>query len=202
MLRVRDSDDALAFEELVVRFQPRLLTILTHWCGNHEWAEDLSQDVFLRVFRARKQYSPQAKFSTWLFTIAHRVACNDHRSRARRPEMRMPDGSTSTSTVMGLDQLAVASSGQIPARRAMHQEMAMLVRQAVAELNDRQRMVVLLAKFEHMSYEEIATAMDLTLPAVKSLLSRARERLRELLQPCWEDSAILDVVPPTRKMPS
>ena len=84
MLEVRD-DNAAAFEELMLRYQGRLVTILTHLVGNRDQAEDLAQEVFLRVYRARKRYVPGAKFSTWLFTIANNVASNARRSRARRP---------------------------------------------------------------------------------------------------------------------
>lgn len=190
MLRVRDSDDALAFEELVSRYQQRLLTILFHWCGSREWAEDLCQDVFLRVFRARKQYQPTGKFSTWLFTIAHHTASNGRRSRMRRREVRWAGALGSSGSVLGMEHLAVASSGQMPTRLADKSELAQAVRLAVAGLNDRQRLAVLLSKFEHMSYEEIAVSMNLTIPAVKSLLVRARECLRQKLQPFLDDGQL------------
>ena len=83
MLQVRDGS-AAAFEELVLRYQNRLLTVLEHLVNSREQAEDLAQEVFLRVFRARKRYEPAAKFSTWLFTIANNVASNARRSRAHR----------------------------------------------------------------------------------------------------------------------
>jgi RNA polymerase sigma-70 factor (ECF subfamily) len=85
MIRVRD-DDPVAFEELVRRYQDRLLTVMYHLVGNREEAEDLAQEVFLRVYRHRKEYHPQAKFSTWLFTIAHHLAQNVYRRRQRKPE--------------------------------------------------------------------------------------------------------------------
>ena len=80
MLLVRD-DDARAFEELMLRYQNRLVSLLAHLTGQPDVAEDLAQDVFLRVYRARKRYVPGAKFSTWLFTIAGNVAANSQRSR-------------------------------------------------------------------------------------------------------------------------
>lgn len=199
MLRFRDSDDATAFEELVSRYQQRLLTILFHWCGSREWAEDLCQDVFLRVFRARKQYQPTGKFSTWLFTIAHHTASNGRRGRMRRREVRWAGAFGSSGSGFGLEQLAAASSGQMPTRLADKSELAQVVRLAVAGLNDRQRLAVLLSKFEHMSYEEIAASMDLTIPAVKSLLVRARECLRQKLQPFLDDGQLplnVSTIPP------
>ena len=87
MLRVRD-DDAGAFAELVELYQHRLVTIMHHLVGNKEEAEDLAQEVFLRVYRTRKKYRPAAKFSTWLFTIANNLALNALRSRQRKPVSR------------------------------------------------------------------------------------------------------------------
>ena len=91
MLQVKGGD-AAAFTELVMRYQNRLLTVLEHLVGNREQAEDLTQDVFLRVFRARERYTSEAKFSTWLFTIANNVASNALRSRSRRREVGVPEG--------------------------------------------------------------------------------------------------------------
>src|SRR5271155_5304517 len=84
MLQVRD-DEPGAFEELVERYQHRLVAIMMHLVGNNEEAEDLAQEVFLRVYRARKKYRPRSKFSTWLFTIANNLALNSLRSKQRRP---------------------------------------------------------------------------------------------------------------------
>ena len=88
MLEVRD-DNALAFEQLVERYQARLIAVLQHLTQRRDQAEDLAQEVFLRVFRARKRYEPGAKFSTWLFTIANNVASNSRRSLARRKEVHL-----------------------------------------------------------------------------------------------------------------
>ena len=184
MLQVRD-DDPRAFEELMLRYQNRVVALLAHLTGRPDVAEDLAQDVFLRVYRARKQYVPGAKFSTWLFTIAGNVAANSKRSRARRQEVNLPASTTGTTT-MPIEAMAVAASGLMPTRQVDSAEMREAVQQAIASLGERQRMAVLLAKFEHFSYAEIAEIMDLTPEAVKSLLSRARTRLREVLEPYFE----------------
>lgn len=185
MLRVRDGD-AAAFEELVSRYQGRLLTVLENLVSNREQAEDLAQDVFLRVFRARATYEPGAKFSTWLFTIANNVASNARRSKARRKETGLPGASPQDSSPMSLDQMARAKSGLLPTRSLDRAEQADVVRMAMESLNERQRMALLLAKFEEMSYEDIGKTMGLTVQAVKSLLSRARANLREILAPYME----------------
>jgi len=196
MLQVR-AGDAAAFTELMERYKNRLLTVLEHLVGNHEQAEDLSQEVFLRVFRARDRYEPGAKFSTWLFTIANNVASNALRSRSRRREVGVPEGNGSDSAPLQLDQLAKAASGAMPTRALDRAEQAHMVRQAVAALSERQRMALLLAKFEGMSYQDIAQTMDLSVQAIKSLLSRARVNLKEILTPYVEQGVRLEEGDPT-----
>jgi RNA polymerase sigma-70 factor (ECF subfamily) len=195
MLQVRDGD-AAAFTELVLRYQNRLLTVLEHVVGSREQAEDLAQDVFVRVFKARERYMPEAKFSTWLFTIANNVASNALRSRSRRREVRVAEGNGADSAPLALDQLAKAASGFMPTRALDKAEQAEMVRSAVAALSERQRMALLLAKFEGMSYQDIALTMGLSVQAIKSLLSRARVNLKEILTPYVERGTRPDEVEP------
>ncbi|GDX95604.1 hypothetical protein LBMAG47_12680 [Planctomycetia bacterium] len=183
MVRVAAGGPAAAdaFAEIVSLWQDRLVTLFLHQMGDHATAEDLAQEVFLRVYRARERYRPTARFTTWIHTIAANVA-SDLRQRAyRRREHGVPAAASATSSAIGLDQLAVAASGLMPARQADRQELRAVVQEALAGLNERQRMAVLLAKFEHCSLEEIAAAMGLSVPAVKSLLFRARDHLRAAL---------------------
>jgi len=182
MLQVREGD-AHAFEELVLRYQNRLLGILEHLVGNRDMAEDLTQEVFLRVYRARERYTPTAKFSTWLFTIANNVASNARRTLARRKEVRVDPSLSGSASVDVLAQMALAASGQMPTRQLDKSEMRDIVLLAIDALNERQRLAVLLSKFEGMSYVDIGEVMELSPQAVKSLLSRARSSLRDVLQP-------------------
>lgn len=182
MLEVR-NDNAEAFEELMIRYQGRVLSVLQHVVGNREWAEDLTQEAFLRVYRARKKYVASAKFATWLFTIANNVALNALRSRRRKPEVQLEGRESGPWGAHPLEQLLQASSGQVPARRIDQMETREIVRLAVELLSERQKMAVLLNKFEGMSYQEIADTMELTPQAVKSLLCRARTNLKEILEP-------------------
>lgn len=196
MLRVRDGD-AAAFAELVGLWQPRLVTLFLHHVGDHATAEDLAQEVFLRVFRARGSYRPTAKFTTWVHTIANNVA-SDLRQRAyRRREHGVPAGTSASSSAIGLDQLAVAASGLLPAREVDRAEVRLKVQEAIAGLSERQRMALLLAKFEGCSYDEIASAMQLTVPAVKSLLFRARDQLRTALAGYVDGDEAMTEGPPT-----
>ncbi len=186
MLEVRDGS-ATAFEELVVRYQGRLVTVLEHLVGNRDQAEDLSQDVFLRVFRARERYVAGAKFSTWLFTIANNVALNALRSRSRRHEVTLGSRESGPMGARPLDVMAQASSSLMPARQLAKAEMREIVRLAIGTLSERQRMAVLLSKFENMSYADIGETMELSPQAIKSLLSRARGNLREVLEPYLQE---------------
>jgi RNA polymerase sigma-70 factor (ECF subfamily) len=185
MLSVRD-DNAAAFDELMLRYQNRLITVLEHLTGRRHQAEDLAQEVFLRVYRARKRYVPGAKFSTWLFTIANHVASNALRSQSRRPEVNLDARASGPMGANPLDQMALAASGFLPTRQMDKAELYEVVRSALANLNERQRMAVLLNKFEDMSYADIATTMEMSQEAVKSLLTRARVNLREVLEPYLE----------------
>ena len=182
MLRVRDADDAAAFGELVQRYQQRLVGILHHLLGSPDEAEDLAQEVFLRVYRTRRRYHPTAKFSTWLFTIANNLALNALRSRQRKPTVPLPATESGPLGARPAEQLVADRAGP-PGQRLQQQELAAVIRQALAGLNERQRMAVVLNKFEDMTYAEIAEVMRLTTQAVKSLLSRARCRLRDALVP-------------------
>lgn len=192
MLAVRDGD-ARAFEQLVARYQGRLVTILRHWLDDPVQIEDLVQEVFLRIYRARQDYTPTARFSTWVFTIAQNVARNARRTLARRREVQIQQQSNDSREVETLDQLAKAASGQMPTRQVAKREMSDIVAAAIRTLNERQRMAVLLCKFEGLSYNDIATAMEISPSAVKSLLTRARENLRVTLRDYLQEGrAVLD----------
>jgi RNA polymerase sigma-70 factor (ECF subfamily) len=181
MLRAKEGDEE-AFEQLVVNYQDRLVHVFYHLVGSQETAEDLAQETFLRIYRARHGYVPTAKFSTWLFKIANNLASNSRRSKGRRKEVDLNTSSDSTALPRVEEQRVADKSGLMPTRQYDSKEMAQVVQAAMVSLNDRQRLAVLLHKFEEMSYADIGATMDLTEPAVKSLLSRAREALRVKLE--------------------
>lgn len=182
MLRVRD-DDGEAFKELVERYQSRIIRLMMSWVNSKEHAEDLAQEIFMRVFRSRKTYEPTAKFSTWLFRISNNLANNAVRDRSRRKEYQLNKSENTSTAAMLLENIALAPSGAMPARKIDTNERANMVQQAVMALNERQRIALTLSKFEGLSYQEIAETMELSVKAVKSILSRARVNLRILLQP-------------------
>ncbi len=184
MLQVRDDVQG-AFEALVERYQHRLLCVLVHLVGRVEEAEDLTQEVFLRIYRARKGYRPRARFSTWLFTIANNLALNHLRGKGRTPTVTMGgfagDG-TGAQAGIPPDERIPAREGT-PSAQMRKVELSEVVRDALDVLGEDQKVAVLLNKFEDMSYAEIAEVMGRSEAAVKSLLARARNHLREQLEP-------------------
>jgi RNA polymerase sigma-70 factor, ECF subfamily len=180
MVQVR-NDIQGAFETLVERYQNRLVGILFHLVGNKEEAEDLCQEVFLRIYKARKGYRPKAKFSTWLFTIANNLALNHLRRKGRTQSLPL-GGISGSQPVSPVAQNLIGREGT-PSSQMRQAELSDLVRDALSTLNEDQKMAVLLNKFEDMSYAEIADVMGRSPAAVKSLLARARNQLREQLEP-------------------
>lgn len=177
MLQVRDDVQG-AFEVLVERYQHRLLALMVNMVGSKD-ADDLTQDVFLRIFRARKGYRPRAKFATWLFTIANNTVLNHLRGKGRRPESPL-DGSTDSQSSLAARVPARNETASTQMRRA---ELADIVREALDRLGEDQKIAVLLSKFEEMSYAQIGEVMGRSEAAVKSLLARARMTLRDELEP-------------------
>ena len=181
MLQVRDDVQG-AFETLVERYQHRLVGVMVHLVGRVEEAEDLTQEVFLRIYRARKGYKPRAKFSTWLFTIANNLALNHLRGKGRGPTVSAGSDGTSSRASRPVEERVLAREGT-PSAQMRKVELSDVVREALDVLGEDQKLAVLLNKFEDMSYAEIAEIMGRSEAAVKSLLARARNHLREQLEP-------------------
>lgn len=178
MLRVREGDEG-AFSQLVLAWQDRLVGIFGHMLGDTELAEDLAQEAFLRIYRARAGYQPTARFSTWMFRIATNLACNVHRRKRSRREVSLQTSRTGSGPQ---EQLVKDKSSLMPSRMLASDELQKVVRAALDELGERQRMALLLHRFEGMSYADVGEAMELSTSAVKSLLSRARDSLRSRLE--------------------
>ena len=180
MLKVAAGDNA-AFEQLVLRYQDRLVGFFFHLVRDRTAAEDLAQEAFLRIFRSRDRYEPTARFSTWLFRIAHNLASNQKRGAARRREIQLASGSGGHD-LRPEEQNLAEKSALMPTRQLDSVELRNVVRNAIEGLSERQRTAVVLHKFEEMSYEEIGEVMGLGPVAVKSLISRARGKLKEALE--------------------
>ena len=178
MLKVRAGDDG-AFEELHRRYSRRIQGVITYLIGHPQLTEDLTQEVFLRVYRARHTYVVGAKFSTWLFTIVNNVVLNARRSLSRKREVNIMldeyDGD-----VRGRQFDASAES---PLQIAENREMRELVHECVGKLAKRQRAAVWLCDLIGLSYADVAKQLGTTPDAAKSLIHRGRMNLREALEP-------------------
>ncbi len=179
MLRVKAGDSA-AFDYLVQKYRRPLVSFMYRMARNSAVAEDLAQEVFLRVYRSRNTYEPSAKFTTWLYRIATNLAVNHARdTRYERPEVSVsldePDEETGTTFEL--------RDGKLTAEQEMvRRERLQAIRSKVEALPERQRTAVIMHKYQQMDYKQIAEVLKLSESATKSLLFRAYETLREQLK--------------------
>ncbi len=172
MLRVRQGDED-CFATLLQKHRAPVVHFLYRMVQNQSVAEELAQDVFLRVYRSREAYEPSAKFTTWLFRIATHTALNWLRDRKHERFQESLDAAAEDSRARQV------TDGRLSAEQSMLREARMVdVRRAIAALPGKQRAAVLMHKYEEMGYAQIAEALDCSESAVKSLLFRAYETLR------------------------
>jgi RNA polymerase sigma-70 factor (ECF subfamily) len=181
MMRVK-RDEPGAFAELVASQGQRIFARFFRSIQDRQEAEDLTQDVLLRLYRSRKRYEPRAKFSTWLFHITQNVARNAFRNRRRQACVSRNLDNTSQE---GSDR-RLGESLHSPSQSLERSELARAVRAAVSALADRQRAALEMYQFQNRSYAEIAAALALTTKATKSLLYRARVQLKGFLHQLQE----------------
>jgi RNA polymerase sigma-70 factor (ECF subfamily) len=181
-LMVRASrDDLEAFGELVEEFQRPVLSVIHRYLGpGAASAEDLAQEVFLRAFKARHRYRPEAKFTTWLFRIATNRCLNYLRDTKGKRALSL-SGSGSGED-LGPPEVADPRAGT-PVDGLERTELQTIVWEAIQRLPDTQRLAIIYSRYEELSHAEVAEAMDLTEKGVKSLLFRARDNLRKILEP-------------------
>jgi RNA polymerase sigma-70 factor (ECF subfamily) len=175
MLRLKAGDQA-SFGPLLARHRGPVIHFLYRMVQNPAVAEELAQEVFLRVYRARASYVASAKFTTWLFRIALHLALNNLRDARGEKDTASLDQETQD----GL-QLQVADERPSVEQRLVQAERLAEVRRAIGALPDKQRAAVLMHKYEEMGYAQIAEVLDCSESAVKSLLFRAYETLRARL---------------------
>jgi len=180
MLAYQGGEES-AFDELVEQYSGRVFALLTRFLGARERREDLVQEVFLRVIRARERYQPTARFSTWLYRIVFNLSVNESQ-RAGAKEHRSLDATFGDEATGGAFEI---EDGGVPdpSSGMEQQDVVRAVRQAIALLPETQRIALILAKYHDQPYAEIAQVLDSSEKAVKSLIHRARETLRTNLAP-------------------
>ena len=179
MLRVKDGDDS-AFEYLAEKYRRPMLGFMYRVTRNTHIAEELAQEVFLRVYRARATYNAEAKFSTWLYRIASNLSVNYLRdTKHERPEMAvsLDEPDEETGTTLDLADKSLDAEQQI-----LRRERLAAIKRHVTALPERQRNAVLMHKYQGMDYRQIAEVLNISESATKSLLFRAYETLRERLK--------------------
>lgn len=174
MLRSARGDTA-AFEQLVERHQALVVGTVARMLGNNSDIEDVAQQVFLRVWKSASRYTPTAKFTTWLLTITRNLVFNETRRRKRHPAVTFDAPATDESLRLP------DHTRMIPDEALLERELEVAIDRAIRLLPEKQRLAVVLRRFENKSYEEIAEVLNLSVPAVKSLLFRARSELRAAL---------------------
>ena len=176
LMRLVASGDTTAFEALIERHQALVAGTVARMLGSNSDVEDIAQQVFIRVWKSAGRYVARAKFTTWLLKITRNLVFNEMRRAKRHPhlpvqidpeteELPLKDESTAT-----------------PDASLLQTELQRAIESAITQLPDTQRMALVLRRYEELSYEEIADVLELSVPAVKSLLFRARTELRERLK--------------------
>jgi RNA polymerase sigma-70 factor (ECF subfamily) len=176
MLRVRDGD-LEAFETLVTRHQHSVVGTAAKMLGGTADAEDIGQQVFVRVWKHAARYQPSAKFTTWLMTITRNLVFNELRRRRRSQQVSMDADEGDTIRHQYVDEQAVA-----PSEEMLDSELHEAIDAAIASLPETQRLAIVLRRYEGMPYEEIAEVLKTSVPAVKSILFRARAELKARLK--------------------
>ena len=174
MVRVKAGDQS-AFRELIERHQRVVIATIHRAIGDAWEAEDLAQRVFIQIYHSAGRYRPTAKFTTWMFTIVHNTIRNEYRRRSRHAAQSLE--SAHETGWEPADQRAAD-----PGEAAANSELQARIQAAIGDLPASQRTAIILCRFEGQSYEEIAHVLDCSVPAVKSLLHRARETLKEQLR--------------------
>jgi RNA polymerase sigma-70 factor (ECF subfamily) len=175
-MELAGAGDDRAFEQLVERHQRLVVGTVGRMLGSGSDAEDIAQQVFVRVWKNAKRYEPRAKFTTWLLKITRNLVFNELRRRSRHPQVPLQSESEEEERPLKDDQ-AVAPDASL-----LERELQKAVDAAIANLPETQRMAVILRRYDELSYEDIAETLDQSVSAVKSLLFRARTELRENLK--------------------
>jgi RNA polymerase sigma-70 factor, ECF subfamily len=169
------AGDTAAFERLMERHQSLVIGTVARMLGSNSEVEDIAQQVFVRVWKSAGRYVARAKFTTWLLKITRNLVFNELRRAKRRGHIPIQSDTEAEELPLRDD------GGQAPDAAALEHELKQAIDRAIGELPETQRMAVILRRYEEMSYEQIADVLDLSVPAVKSVLFRARTELRARL---------------------
>ncbi|HET9418924.1 MAG TPA: sigma-70 family RNA polymerase sigma factor, partial [Chthoniobacterales bacterium] len=175
LMELVGQGEMAAFEQLIERHQALVAGTVARMLGSNSDVEDIAQQVFIRVWKSAARYTHRAKFTTWLLKITRNLVFNELRRIKRRAQVPLqPDAETEE---IGLNDQSSAA----PDATLLEHELQQAIEEAIMQLPETQRMALVLRRYEQLSYDEIAEVLELSVPAVKSLLFRARTELRERL---------------------
>ncbi|PYL80384.1 MAG: RNA polymerase subunit sigma-24 [Verrucomicrobia bacterium] len=175
LMRLVSQGDTSAFEELVERHQALVAGTVARMLGSNSDVEDIAQQVFIRVWKSASRYVPRAKFTTWLLKITRNLVFNELRRTKRRAQVPLESEASA-------DEPALKDeSNPAPDASLLEVELRKAIEEAIMHLPETQRMALVLRRYEQLSYEQIAEVLNLSVPAVKSVLFRARTELRSRL---------------------
>jgi len=174
-MRLVAGGDTSAFEKVIERHQALVAGTAARMLGSNSDVEDIAQQVFIRVWRSARRYVPRAKFTTWLLKITRNLVFNELRRAKRRAQVPLQSDP-------GVEEIPLKDeTNSAPDASLLENELRQAIEEAIMQLPESQRMALVLRRYEQLSYEEIAGVLDLSVPAVKSVLFRARTELRSRL---------------------
>jgi RNA polymerase sigma-70 factor (ECF subfamily) len=177
MLRVQKGSKE-AFEELMHKYYPRILNFIYRFVGHKNTAEDLTQEVFMRVYKNAWKYKAKSKFQTWIYTIAKNVALNELR---RKNQVAFSLDEPVRGEKSQFQKESKISKTARPDEEILQKERALRIRSAIQKLPENQRIALILRRYDEFSYSQIAMTLKVSDKAVKSLLSRAKQNLKKRL---------------------
>ena len=175
LLRLVARGDTSAFEEVIERHQALVAGTVARMLGSNSDVDDIAQQVFIRVWKSARRYVPRAKFTTWLLKITRNLVFNELRRARRRAQVPLQSDP-------GTEEIPLKDeTNPAPDASLLEDELQRAIEEAIMQLPESQRMALVLRRYEQLSYEQIAEVLDLSVPAVKSVLFRARTELRSRL---------------------
>lgn len=173
-----------AFDEIMKRYKHRIYAYLLRSVKNYEDAEELTIEVFFKVYCALDSWKPQARFSTWLYKIAHNLSIDHHRAKSRRQTYSLDDEELS------LDEPKAVDLRSNPEWEAEEKDRGRMIREAIDQLSPKQRAVFMLNRYQELQIKEITEVLGMAEGTVKIHLHRAMKKLKTLLQPLWDENDI------------
>jgi RNA polymerase sigma-70 factor (ECF subfamily) len=175
LMRLVARGDTSAFEKVIERHQALVAGTAARMLGSNSDVEDIAQQVFIRVWKSARRYVPRAKFTTWLLKITRNLVFNELRRSKRRAQVPLQ-------SEPGAEEIPLKDeTNPAPDASLLEDELQRAIEEAIMQLPESQRMALVLRRYEQLSYEEIAEVLYLSVPAVKSVLFRARTELRSRL---------------------